>query len=64
MENEEQQPSWLTMTEYPLISIITPCLNRAEFVAEAVESVLNQDYPNLEHIIMDGSSTDGTLEVY
>ena len=51
------------MQELPLISIITPCLNRAEFVAEAVESVLNQDYPNLEHIIMDGGSTDGTLEV-
>ena len=45
------------------LSIITPCLNRAGFVAEAVESVLHQDYSEVEHIIMDGGSTDGTLEV-
>jgi glycosyltransferase involved in cell wall biosynthesis len=47
----------------PLISIITPCLNRADFVCEAVESVLAQNYPNFEHILMDGGSTDGTLEL-
>jgi glycosyltransferase involved in cell wall biosynthesis len=46
-----------------LISIITPCLNRAGFVAEAVESVRRQDYPYVEHIVMDGGSTDGTIEV-
>jgi len=47
----------------PIISIITPCLNRRQFIAEAVESVLRQDYPNVEHIIIDGGSTDGTLEI-
>lgn len=47
----------------PFISIITPCLNRAEFVREAIESVLNQDYKNFEHIVIDGGSTDGTLEI-
>lgn len=47
----------------PLISIITPCLNRAHMLAEAIESVLNQDYDNVEHIIIDGGSTDGTLEL-
>jgi glycosyltransferase involved in cell wall biosynthesis len=47
----------------PLISIITPCLNRAAFIREAVESVLAQHYPNFEHIIMDGGSTDGTLDI-
>jgi glycosyltransferase involved in cell wall biosynthesis len=47
----------------PAISIITPCLNRAAFVTEAVESVRRQRYPAVEHIIMDGGSTDGTLEV-
>jgi glycosyltransferase involved in cell wall biosynthesis len=46
-----------------LISIITPCLNRAGYVAEAVESVLHQEYPAIEHIVMDGGSTDGTLDV-
>jgi len=47
----------------PRISIITPCLNRARFIREAVESVLNQGYPDFEHIIVDGGSTDGTLTV-
>jgi glycosyltransferase involved in cell wall biosynthesis len=47
----------------PTISIVTPCLNRASLIGEAVESVLDQDYPQVEHIIMDGGSTDGTLEV-
>lgn len=48
---------------HPLISIITPCLNRADFIGEAVESVLDQHYPNFEHIIMDAGSTDGTLDI-
>jgi glycosyltransferase involved in cell wall biosynthesis len=47
----------------PLISIVTPCLNRAEFIREAIESVINQDYPYFEHIIIDGGSTDGTLDI-
>lgn len=47
----------------PLISIITPCLNRSDFIGEAVESVLAQNYPNFEHIVMDAGSTDGTLDV-
>jgi glycosyltransferase involved in cell wall biosynthesis len=46
-----------------LISIVTPCLNRASFVAEAIESVLRQAYPRIEHIVVDGGSTDGTLEI-
>lgn len=47
----------------PLFSIITPCLNRAAFIVEAVESVLAQNEKNLEHIIIDGGSTDGTLAI-
>lgn len=47
----------------PLFSIITPCLNRAKFIAQAVESVLAQNEHDFEHIILDGGSTDGTLEV-
>jgi len=46
----------------PMISIITPCLNRAEFVREAVQSVLDQNYTSVEHIIIDAGSTDGTLD--
>jgi glycosyltransferase involved in cell wall biosynthesis len=45
------------------ISIVTPSLNRARFVREAVASVLAQDYAAFEHIISDGASSDGTLEV-
>jgi len=51
------------VTAPPRISIVTPCLNRAGFIADAVESVLAQDYPDVEHIVMDGGSTDGTLDV-
>jgi glycosyltransferase involved in cell wall biosynthesis len=47
----------------PFISIITPSFNRVGFIREAVESVLSQDYPEFEHIIADGASTDGTLEL-
>ena len=44
------------------ISIITASLNRKEFIGTAVESVLAQNYPNFEHWIIDGRSSDGTLE--
>lgn len=47
----------------PTISTITPSLNRAKFIEEAINSVLNQDYPYIEHIIIDGGSTDGTIDV-
>lgn len=47
----------------PQFSIITPCLNRAEYIRDAVESVLAQKYFCFEHIIVDGGSTDGTLEL-
>jgi len=47
----------------PLFSIITPCLNRVEYIRDAVESVLAQKYISFEHIIVDGGSTDGTLEI-
>jgi glycosyltransferase involved in cell wall biosynthesis len=47
----------------PRISIITPCLNGARYVGQAVESVLMQGYSNTEHIVADGGSTDGTLQI-
>jgi glycosyltransferase involved in cell wall biosynthesis len=43
------------------ISVITPCLNRVKLIGATIESVIAQEYPNLEHLIIDGGSTDGTL---
>lgn len=48
---------------WPRISIVTPSYNRVTMVADAIESVLSQGYPNFEHIVVDGGSTDGTLEI-
>jgi glycosyltransferase involved in cell wall biosynthesis len=49
-------------TTKPLITIVTPSFNQGSFILDAVESVLNQTYPNIEYIIMDGGSSDDTLE--
>ena len=49
--------------ELPTISIVTPCLNAAGTIEEAIESVRGQGYPRLEHLVVDGGSTDGTVEL-
>ncbi len=46
-----------------LVTIITPCLNSARFIRQTIESVAAQDYPHIEHIVMDGGSTDRTLAI-
>ena len=50
-------------TSDPLISIVTPVLNGGKYLAESIKSVLNQSYTNIEHIFVDGGSTDGTIEL-
>lgn len=51
------------MANLPRISIITPSFNQGEFLGETLQSLVDQDYPNLEAIIQDGQSTDGSIEI-
>jgi len=58
-----ENPDGVRTLKLPKITVATPVFNCAGHIAETLESVLSQDYPALEYIVIDGGSTDGTLDI-
>ena len=46
-----------------VVSVVVPCLNRSHFLRPTIESILKQDYPHIECIVVDGGSTDDTMKI-
>jgi len=51
------------LSNFPYVTVVTPNYNYSQFIEETIESILNQDYPNIEHIIVDDGSTDNSVEI-
>lgn len=63
LSNQSFQSMDLNLSKYPMISIVTPSYGQAVFIENTINSVLSQNYPNLEYFVQDGGSIDGTVEI-
>lgn len=59
----EEAPTDLSIRDWPRITIVTPSYNQGHYIEETIRSILLQNYPNLEYIVMDGGSTDDTVPI-
>ena len=62
-ENNRPIPAIVRRLSWPKISVVMVSYNQASFVEEGLRSVLDQDYPNLEFLVIDGHSTDGSIDI-